>query len=74
MKSFVKGIRHGALPGEEFKEQGKDIDEGIKAAKILAEAGYDLLNVDAGTYDAWYWNHPPMYFEKGMYREFGKFL
>jgi 2-enoate reductase len=33
-----------------------------------------MLNVDAGTYDAWYWNHPPMYFEKGMYREFGKIL
>ena len=21
----------------------------------------------AGTYDSWYWAHPPMYFEKGMY-------
>ena len=57
-----------------FVEQGKDIAEGIEAAKILVEAGYDMLNVDAGTYDAWYWNHPPMYFEKGMYREFGKIL
>jgi 2-enoate reductase len=74
LKSFVKSIRHGALPGEEFTEQGKDIDEGVEAAKMLVEAGYDLLNVDAGTYDAWYWNHPPMYFEKGMYREFGKIL
>jgi 2-enoate reductase len=74
LKSFVKGIRHGALPGEKFTELGKDIEEGIEAAKILVEAGYDLLNVDAGTYDAWYWNHPPMYFEKGMYREFGKIL
>jgi 2-enoate reductase len=74
LKSFVKSIRHGALPGEEFIEQGKDIDEGIEAARILVKAGYDMLNVDAGTYDAWYWNHPPMYFEKGMYREFGKIL
>jgi len=74
LKSFVKAIRKGALPGEDFVEQGKDITEGIKAAKILVEAGYDLLNVDAGTYDSWYWNHPPMYFEKGMYRKFGKIL
>ncbi|MBC8014452.1 MAG: FAD-dependent oxidoreductase, partial [Sporomusaceae bacterium] len=74
LKSFVKAIRQGALPGEEFVEQGKDIGEGIEAAKILVEAGYNLLNVDAGTYDAWYWNHPPMYFKKGMYREFGKIL
>ncbi len=74
LKSFIKSLRHGALPGEQFVEQGKDIAEGIEAAKILVEAGYDMLNVDAGTYDAWYWNHPPMYFEKGMYREFGKVL
>ena len=74
LKSFIKSLRHGALPGEDFVEQGKDIAEGIEAAKILVEAGYDMLNVDAGTYDAWYWNHPPMYFEKGMYREFGKIL
>jgi 2-enoate reductase len=74
LKSYVKGIRQGALPGETFVEKGKDIDEGVEAARILVEAGYDLLNVDAGTYDSWYWNHPPMYFKNGMYREFGKIL
>lgn len=74
VKSFMKGLRQGALPGEEFTEFGKDYDEGIESAKILVEAGYDILNVDAGTYDSWYWNHPPMYFEKGMYREFGRMV
>jgi 2-enoate reductase len=75
LKSFMKGLRQGALPGEEFTEVGKDIDEGIKAAKILVAAGYDALNVDVGTYDSWYWNHPPMYFGVGgMYREFGRIL
>lgn len=72
VKSFMKGLRQGAVPGEKFTEVGKDYDEGIEAAKILVEAGYDSLNVDAGTYDSWYWNHPPMYFKKGMYREFGR--
>ncbi|MEN6474188.1 MAG: FAD-dependent oxidoreductase [Syntrophaceae bacterium] len=75
LKSYMKGLRQGALPGEDFTEVGKDIEEGIEAAKILVAAGYDALNVDAGTYDAWYWNHPPMYFsEGGMYREFGRIL
>ncbi len=74
VKSFMKGMRQGALPGEAFTEFGKDCDEGIESAKILVESGYDMLNVDAGTYDAWYWNHPPMYFEKGMYREFGRMV
>lgn len=74
LKSCMKGLRQGGLPGEEYTEVGKDIEEGIKAAKILADAGYDALNVDAGTYDSWYWNHPPMYFEDGMYREFGRIV
>lgn len=72
LKSFMKDIRQGAVPGEDFKEIGRDYEEGIEAAKILVEAGYDALDVDAGTYDSWYWNHPPMYFEDGMYLPFSK--
>ncbi len=74
LKSFIKGIRQGAVPGEEFTELGRDIDEGIEAAKILTEAGYDALDVDAGTYDSWYWSHPPMYFQRGMYLPFAEIL
>lgn len=25
------------------------------------DAGYDMMNCDNGTYDAWYWAHPPAY-------------
>jgi len=75
LKSYMKGLRQGALPGETFVEAGRDIEEGTAAAKVLTEAGYDALNVDAGTYDSWYWNHPPMYFgEGGMYCNFGRIL
>lgn len=72
IKSYIKGIRQGGLPGEDFIELGRDTPEGIEAAKILAEAGYDALDVDAGAYDSWYWAHPPMYFEKGMNLPFGE--
>lgn len=75
LKSCMKALRQGGLPGEVYEEAGRDIEEGIAAAKILEAAGYDALNVDAGTYDSWYWNHPPMYFEEeGMYRPFGEIL
>ena len=60
VKSYIKEVRQGGLPGEEFVEKGRDIEEGIRAAKHLASAGYDALNIDAGTYDSWYWNHPPI--------------
>ncbi len=59
--SKTKGMRQGALPGEEYTEVGRDMAESELAAKFLQDAGYDMLNCDNGTYDAWYWAHPPIY-------------
>ncbi|WAW15203.1 FAD-dependent oxidoreductase [Peptostreptococcus equinus] len=73
-KSFIKDWRKGGLPGEVFEEKGRDIEEGKEAAKLLVEYGYDALDVDVGSYDAWYWSHPPMYQEKGLYRPYAKIM
>ena len=59
--SKTKGFREGALPGEEYEEVGRTLEESERAAKYLQDAGYDMLNCDNGTYDAWYWAHPPIY-------------
>ena len=59
--SKTKGFRRGALPGEEYEEAGRDMAESERAARYLQDAGYDMLNCDNGTYDAWYWAHPPIY-------------
>lgn len=59
--SKTKGFRQGALPGEDYTEVGRDAQEALKAARYLQDAGYDMLNCDNGTYDAWYWAHPPIY-------------
>ena len=59
--SKTKGFRQGALPGEEYEEVGRDMEESERAVKYLQDAGYDMLNCDNGTYDAWYWAHPPIY-------------
>ncbi len=62
--SKTKGFRKGAVPGEEdYIEVGRDMEESEKAAKFLQDAGYDMLNCDNGTYDAWYWAHPPAYMD-----------
>ena len=61
VESKLKGFCKGAMPGEEYKEVGRDMEESEKAAKYLQDAGYDMLNADNGTYDSWYWAHPPMY-------------
>lgn len=59
--SKTKAFREGAMPGEDYIEIGRDMEESEKAAKYLQDAGYDMLNCDNGTYDAWYWAHPPQY-------------
>lgn len=61
VESKVKDFCVGAVPGEEYTEIGRDMQESEKAAKYLQDAGYDMLNCDNGTYDSWYWAHPPMY-------------
>ena len=73
-KSFIKALREGALPGEEFKEKGRDLPEGVEAAKLLVSYGYDALDVDVGSYDAWWWSHPPMYQKKGLYMPYAKLV
>ena len=61
VESKMKGFCKGAMPGEDYEEVGRAMEESEKAAKYLQDAGYDMLNADNGTYDSWYWAHPPMY-------------
>ncbi|MCQ4764913.1 FAD-dependent oxidoreductase [Cloacibacillus evryensis] len=74
MKSCVKGFNQGGLEGEEYVEVGRDFDEGLEAAKILADAGYDAFDADEGAYDAWYFAHPPVYQEHGLYLKYSEQL
>lgn len=72
--SKMRGFNKGALPGEKFEEFGRDYDESIKLAKLLEEAGADALDADNGSYDAWYWAHPPMYMPLACNLEDAKFI
>ena len=54
--SKVIGFKTGAVPGEEFTELGRDMEESEKLTKYLQDAGYDALDADNGTYDSWYWH------------------
>ena len=61
VESKLKGFCEGAMPNEAYTEDGRNMEESEKAVKYLQDAGYDMLNADNGTYDSWYWAHPPMY-------------
>lgn len=68
-KSFIRDLddKAGGLPGQEFKELGRDMEEGLAVAKMLEDMGYDFLDADVGSYESWHWSHPPMYHQKAMY-------
>ena len=61
VESKLKGFAKGIVPGDNAPEMGRDMAESERAARYLQDAGYDMLNADNGTYDSWYWAHPPMY-------------
>ena len=61
VESKLKGFAEGLVPGDNAPELGRNMEESERAAKYLQDCGYDMLNADNGTYDSWYWAHPPMY-------------
>lgn len=64
MKSYIKGFNQSDLHGEE--EAGRTLEDSIRISKYLEEIGYDLLSVDVGMYDSYYYCYPPMYMEMGL--------
>ncbi len=61
VSSKMRGFNQGALPGEDFKEFGRSLEQSPSAARLLEKAGADALDADNGSYDSWWWAHPPVY-------------
>ena len=66
-KHYMKGIQQGAVPGEKFKEFGRDIEDSIAIARELEKAGFDALLMACGSYDSMYWLYSPMYQKDGLW-------
>lgn len=62
LESKTREFQKGIIPQDKKSvEIGKTIEESQEAMRILSEAGYDAFDVDNGTYDSWYYPHPPVY-------------
>jgi len=61
VSSKMRGFNEGALPGEDYREFGRSLEESPAAARLLEAAGADALDADNGSYDSWWWAHPPVY-------------
>lgn len=60
--SHVKAFNKGIIPADtKTVDIGRNFEESKEAIRILSEAGYDGFNADNGTYDSWYYAHPPVY-------------
>lgn len=63
--SKTAGFNKSVLPGEDYVEWGRSLEESISVVRMLEEAGLDALDCDNGTYDSWHWAHPPTYMPQG---------
>ncbi|MBC5689658.1 FAD-dependent oxidoreductase [Mediterraneibacter sp. NSJ-55] len=64
MKSYITGFNQSCLSGE--NEAGRTLEDSIRICKTLEEYGYDMLSVDVGLYDSYYYCYPPMYLPLGL--------
>ena len=71
---FVANWNDGALPGEDYVEFGRDYEESVEIAQYLEKIGYVALDVDNGTYDSWFWPHPPVYMPEYLNLEDAAFI
>lgn len=74
VRSKMKNWNDGALPGEDYVEFGRDYEESIETAQYLEKIGYVALDVDNGTYDSWFWPHPPVYMPEYLNLEDAAFI
>lgn len=63
--SKTAGLNKSVLPGQDYVEWGRGLEESISVIRRLEEAGIDAIDADNGTYDSWHWCHPPMYMPDG---------
>jgi 2-enoate reductase len=70
LKTFISALNKSDYTGE--NEAGITLEEGVEICKALESYGYDLIMVDAGIYDSFYYAIPPMYIKKGYTLDLAK--
>jgi 2-enoate reductase len=63
MKTYMAGYNKSTLTGE--KEVGRTIEDAVEIARRFESYGVDMLDVNSGTYDTFYYCVSPYYMPKG---------
>ena len=53
MKSWIKGFEQASMDGSD--EAGRTIEEACEIGRLLESYGYDMLDVNSGIYDSFYY-------------------
>jgi len=61
VKHFISGPWKFSISSDGFNEMGRDLTEAKEISELLERIGYDVLHMDIGCYEAFYWAHPPTY-------------
>ena len=70
LKTFMGGYNKSDLTGEH--EVGRTIEEAVEIAKKFESYGIDMLNVNTGTYDTFYYCVGPYYMPHGYNIEYAR--
>ena len=70
VKTYMAGYNKTTLDGTD--EVGRTIEEGVEIAKKFESYGVDMLNINTGTYDTFYYCVAPYYMEKGYNIEYAR--
>ncbi len=60
------------LSVDHLNENGIKLEEGLEYCKLAEQAGYDAVNIDAGSREAVFWNVPAPYLGKTPLRKFAR--
>lgn len=70
VKTFMGGYNQTSLDG--VNELGRTIEEGVEIARKFESYGVDMLNINTGTYDTFYYCVGPYYLPKGYNLDYAK--
>lgn len=72
LRHYMKGLGQAPLPGEDYKEFGRNLEESLEIARAFEEAGADAILIGGGSYDSFNWLYPPTYQKEGLWLEDAK--
>lgn len=68
-RHHIEGVHKGQIPGQAYREAGRDVPESIELARRYIAAGANGFLTANGCYDALYWQYSPVYLPEGEWIE-----